>query len=101
MAVTIRYKQVMKYREEENKGPLVYYEFNCDEESDLPTNPAVNGEEIAQGSIAWVISTGEFYGYTSTGSWVNQTTLEPALSASLLGTRRKTSLDISNGEVMK
>lgn len=93
MAYSIRKKEIIKYRDEEHKVPLVYYEFNCDEVSDLPINPAVDGEEIAQGSIAWVISTGEFYGYTSTGSWVNQTTLEPVLTSSALNalssTRRK------------
>jgi hypothetical protein len=100
MAFTIRSKEIVKYRQEEKKTPLVRYQIDCDTPADLPTK-INDGEEMAQGSIAWVISTGEFYGYTSTGSWVNQTTLEPALSASLLGTRRKTSLDISNGEVIK
>ena len=96
MACSIRKAEVVKYRDEENKRPLVYFEFNCDETTDLPIG-IVEGKEIAQGSIAWVISTGDIYGYTSTGSWVNQTTLEPVVNASLLNTRRK-ALDESNGK---
>lgn len=100
MAMTIRKKEIVKYREEENKGPLVQYEFNCDDVSDLPINPVVEGEEIAQGSIAWVISTGEFYGYTSTGAWVNQTTLEPVVTSSQINaTRRKfATTELNEGE---
>lgn len=68
MAYSIRKEKVVKYRDEENKQPLVYFEFNCDEVADLPIG-MTEEKEIAQGSIAWVISTGEFYDYTSTGSW--------------------------------
>ena len=36
MAYSIRKEKVVKYRDEENKQPLVYFEFNCDEVADLP-----------------------------------------------------------------
>ena len=103
MAYSIRKEKVVKYRDEENKQPLVYFEFNCDEVADLPIG-MIEEKEIAQGSIAWVISTGEFYGYTSTSSWVNQTTLEAAINVSsknALLSRRKTSLDIPQEDVVK
>ena len=73
MALTIRDKQVLKYRDEEKKTPIVIYEFICDKVSDLPIGNVVEGEEISQGSLAWIIELGAFYGLTSTGTWVNQT----------------------------
>lgn len=103
MAYSIRKEKVVKYRDEETKQPLVYFEFNCDEATDLPIG-MIEEKEIAQGSIAWVISAGEFYGYTSTGSWVNQTTLEAAINTSsknALLSRRKTSLDIPQEDVVE
>lgn len=68
----IRSKKIIAYREEENKNPLVEFEFTCDKQSDLPTTVA-SGEEIAQGSLAWVVEDATYYAYTSTGEWVNQT----------------------------
>ena len=73
MAMLIRSKKVIAYRDEENKRPLVEFEFTCDSTSDLPTSPLVSGEEIAQGSLAWVVADADYYGYMSTGEWVNQT----------------------------
>lgn len=73
MAYSIRKKEITKYRDEEGKFPVVIYEFICDKVSELPTNPVVLDEEMSQGSLAWVIETGDFYAYTSTGNWVNQT----------------------------
>ena len=73
MAMLIRDKQIAKYRDEEKRKPIVWYEIIVDKVSELPTSPIVSDEEIAQGSLAWVVETGDFYGYTSTGQWVNQT----------------------------
>lgn len=47
-------------------------EICVDTASDLPTVNSITGCMIAQGSIAWDVSTGDFYGMTSTGEWVNQ-----------------------------
>lgn len=47
-------------------------EICMDAASDLPTVNSITGCKIAQGSIAWDISTGDFYGMSSTGEWVNQ-----------------------------
>lgn len=47
-------------------------EICVDAASDLPTVNGIPGCKIAQGSIAWDVSTGDFYGMTSTGEWVNQ-----------------------------
>lgn len=83
MAMLIRDKQVAKYRDEEKKKPLVWYEIIVDKVSELPTSPIVSDEEIAQGSIAWVVETGDFYGYASTGQWVNQTQMSEEDEAKL------------------
>ena len=72
MGMTIGKKEVVKYREEEHKVPLVLYEIIVDKVGELPTNPIVDGEEIAQGSRCWVIESAVLYGYTSTGKWINQ-----------------------------
>ena len=47
-------------------------EICVDAASDLPTANSIAGCKIAMGSIAWDVSTGDFYGMTSTGDWVNQ-----------------------------
>lgn len=72
MALVIRKREVVKYRESENKGPLVRYELDCDTTSDLPTEDIIEGEEMAQGSIAWIVKDGVFYGYSSDGEWNKQ-----------------------------
>lgn len=83
MAMLIRDKQIAKYRDEEKKKPLVWYEIIVDKVSELPTGPIVSDEEIAQGSLAWVVETGDFYGYTSIGQWVNQTQISEEDEAKL------------------
>lgn len=47
-------------------------EIDVDTSSDLPDADAFAGKIIAQGSIAWDISTGDFYGMGSDGTWVVQ-----------------------------
>lgn len=44
----------------------------ADTVSDFPSVDGIDGCKIAQGSIAWDVSTGDFYGMLSTGDWVNQ-----------------------------
>lgn len=47
-------------------------EIDVDTSSDLPNADAFAGKIIAQGSIAWDISTGDFYGMAGDGTWVVQ-----------------------------
>lgn len=47
-------------------------EICVDAASDLPTVNSITGCMIAQGSIAWDVSTGDFYGMSSAGDWINQ-----------------------------
>lgn len=51
---------------------VVVAELNCDTSSDLPAVDGLAGRILAQGSIAWDISTGDFYGLSSDGVWNNQ-----------------------------
>ncbi len=53
----------------ENGICIFIVELDCDTPSDLPT--VQNNWEM--GSIAHVISTGDFYSLNSSGIWVNQT----------------------------
>jgi hypothetical protein len=53
---------------------LVRAEIDCDTSSDIPAYNAVPGRELVMGSIAWDISTGDFYGLDSSGEWVKQGT---------------------------
>lgn len=50
----------------------VVAELDCDTASDLPTVDGLEGCVLAMGSIAWDISTGDFYGLNSSGSWIKQ-----------------------------
>lgn len=47
-------------------------EIDVDTASELPAVDDFEGKLIAQGSIAWDISTGDFYGMGSDGQWVVQ-----------------------------
>lgn len=53
-------------------------EIDVDAVEELPAPDYFEGKRLHQGSIAWVISTGEFYGMQSDGTWVNQANGEPA-----------------------
>ena len=54
----------------------VIVEIDCDTSSDLPTATELPGRVLGQGSVAWDISTGDFYGLNSSGVWIKQTGTE-------------------------
>lgn len=47
-------------------------EIDVDSASDLPAADDIDGILLYQGSIAWDISTGDFYGLRSDGTWYKQ-----------------------------
>lgn len=47
-------------------------ELDIDSASELPTVDAFDGMRLYQGSIAWDVSTGDFYGLNSEGTWYKQ-----------------------------
>ena len=66
MAMNIRDEKFIRF---ENGRSMHIVEIDCDTVSDLP-EPQDNW---LMGSIAHVISTGDFYELSSSGEWVNQT----------------------------
>lgn len=67
--ITIMKQIFLRYEGEKSVERM---EICVDAASDLPSADGITGCMIAQGSIAWDVSTGDFYGMTSTGEWVNQ-----------------------------
>ena len=57
----------------ENASSVVIAELRIDTAEELPAADALAGRILAQGSLAWDISTGDFYGLNSSGEWINQT----------------------------
>ena len=55
---------------------VVIAELAVDSQTELPTADGLEGRKLSPASLAWEISTGEFYGFGSDGKWVNQTTGE-------------------------
>ena len=56
---------------------VVIAELAVDSKTELPAADGLEGRKLSPASLAWEVSTGEFYGFGSDGSWVNQTTGEP------------------------
>ncbi|WP_276774642.1 hypothetical protein [Ruminococcus champanellensis] len=69
MAYAVMSRKFLRY---ENELSVERMEICVDTASDLPTADGITGCKIAQGSIAWDVSTGDFYGMSSTGEWINQ-----------------------------
>jgi hypothetical protein len=68
MAITIRSKKFVKYNGERSEELL---ELAVSSASELPEVDAIPGILISESSIAWDISTGDFYGLTG-GTWYKQ-----------------------------
>ena len=61
----------------EDELPVSLVELRASEASELPEADEdgivqADGTVLAEGSIAWVISTGTLYGLTADGEWVDQ-----------------------------
>lgn len=50
--------------------PISRMEIDVDTAEELPVK--IKGVKLGQGSIAWCINDGEFYGMNSEGEWINQ-----------------------------
>lgn len=57
----------------EGERSVVVAELRVDSSDELPDANALSGKTLSQGSLAWDISTGNFYALKSTGEWINQT----------------------------
>ena len=67
--ISIRNEKFIKY---ENILSVVRMEIDIDSAEELPETNYFSGRTLYQGSIAWDISTGNFYGMTSLGEWILQ-----------------------------
>ena len=67
--ISIRNENFIKY---ESGLSVVRMEIDVDSAEELPAKDYFSGRTLYQGSIAWDISTGNFYGMTSLGEWILQ-----------------------------
>ena len=67
--ISIRNEKFIAY---ENGLSVVRMEIDVDSAEELPAKDYFSGRTLYQGSIAWDISTGDFYGMTSSGEWILQ-----------------------------
>ena len=67
-------KEIFKGYEDTEEGKLsvVKVEIDIDSAEDLPAVDELSGRKLYMGSIAWDISTGDFYGLNSAGTWYKQ-----------------------------
>lgn len=67
--ISIRNEEFIKY---ENNKSVMRMEIDVDSAEELPEVDYFSGKILYMGSVAWDISTGDLYGFKSTGEWVNQ-----------------------------
>ena len=67
--ISIRNEEFIKY---ENGKAVMRMEIDVDSAEELPAIDDFSGKTLYMGSVAWDISTGDLYGFKSTGEWVNQ-----------------------------
>ncbi|MBR1592441.1 MAG: hypothetical protein IJ666_05450 [Ruminococcus sp.] len=66
--VSIRNERFMEFK---NGSTVVIAEIQVDSADELPASYYL-GRYLYQGSIAWDISTGDFYALSGSGEWVKQ-----------------------------
>lgn len=71
--IEIRSERFIRFKDTESgKISVVKAELDCDTAADLPAANGISGRELLMGSIAWDISTGDFYALNSEGTWYKQ-----------------------------
>lgn len=71
--LTILKERFMSFNGERS---IVIAELAVDSKDELPAQDGVEGRVISHGTLAWEIGTGDLYGFSGDGKWVNQTTGE-------------------------
>lgn len=90
MAYSVMARKFLQFKEEKSVERM---EICVDTIEDLPEADGINGCLIAQGSIAWDISTGDFYGMASTGEWIIQSGGSSATAIASTMSLRKTTIE--------
>lgn len=67
--ITVKSKNFLEYASRRNERSKVEAELWVDSVAELPTIDGVEGYTLAQGSIAYVIRSGEIYVMDSEGTW--------------------------------
>lgn len=67
MITVTEHKRFIKYPDD--KKTRVVAEIYADDVSELPENDGIDGYELAQGSVTYVIKSGEIYVLGSDGKW--------------------------------
>lgn len=70
MAITIRNEKYLRYASSEGVSEVVA-EIDVDTADELPKIDGISGILLHQGSIAYVIRSGEFYVLDGDGKWYN------------------------------
>lgn len=73
--IEIRSERFIRFKDTESgkiSVSVVKAELDCDTAADLPAADGIGGRELLMGSIAWDISTGDFYALNSEGTWYKQ-----------------------------
>lgn len=71
--IVIRSERFIRFKNTESGIiSVVKAELDCDTAADLPAADGIGGRELLMGSIAWDISTGDFYALSSEGTWYKQ-----------------------------
>ncbi len=68
--ITIRNKHFTKFADNKHTS-VIRAEIDVDTVNELPETDGIPGNILHQGSIAYVIKSGEFYVLASDGKWYN------------------------------
>lgn len=71
--LTILKEKFMSFNGERS---IVIAELAVDSRNELPAKDGVKGRVISHGTLAWEIETGDLYGFSGDGKWINQITGE-------------------------
>lgn len=67
--ITVKSKNFLEYASRKNERSKVEAELWVDSAAELPVIDGIEGYTLAQGSIAYVIRSGEIYVMDSEGAW--------------------------------
>ena len=69
---TVRFQRTMGMDRDAEGRPVQYFEIDVDTADELTNLSVIDGVAVGHGSIAHVVTTGDFYAYKDNGNWYNQ-----------------------------
>lgn len=70
--MTVRIQRTMGMDRDAEGRPVQYFEIDVDTADELENLSVINGVAVGHGSIARIITNGDFYSYKDNGTWYNQ-----------------------------